>query len=110
MINIALVYCRDGALQLMLPLHELFRWETAEPLVICLIMSACLMLANELLQVEEGNETDGQMVVHQMICIVVRTTKINFNIKEAKALMNHGLNPTVVVKSNVIILQDIIHQ
>ena len=24
--------------------------------------------------------------------------------------MNHGLNPTVVVKSNVIILQDIIHQ
>ena len=41
--------------------------------------------------------------------LVVRTTKINFNIKEAKDPMDHGSNPTVVVKSNVIILQVIIH-
>ena len=40
---------------------------------------------------------------------MVRTTKINFNIKEAKDLMVHGSNPAVVVKSNVIILQVIIH-
>ena len=67
-INIALVYYRDGALQLMLPSCENFRRETVEPLVIHLIMSACLMLANEQLQAEEGNETDGQILVYQMIC------------------------------------------
>ena len=42
--------------------------------------------------------------------IVVRTTKINFNIKEAKDPMVHGSSPAVVVKSNVIILWVIIHQ
>ena len=42
--------------------------------------------------------------------IVVRTAKINFNIKEAKDPMDHGSNPTVVVKSNVIILRVIIHR
>ena len=42
--------------------------------------------------------------------LVVLTTKINFHIKEAKDLMDHGSNPTVVVKSNVIILQVIIHR
>ena len=42
--------------------------------------------------------------------IVVRTTKINFNIKEAKDPMDHGSSPAVVVKSNVIILWVIIHQ
>ena len=42
--------------------------------------------------------------------IVVRTTKINFHIKEAKDPMDHGSNPTVVVKSNVIILRVIIHR
>ena len=36
--------------------------------------------------------------------------EINFNTKEAKDLMVHGSNPTVVVKSNVVILQVIIHQ
>ena len=41
--------------------------------------------------------------------LVVLTTKINFNIKEAKDLMVHGSSPTVVVKYNVIILQVIIH-
>ena len=41
--------------------------------------------------------------------MVVRTTKINFHIKEAKDPMDHGSNPTVVVKSNVIILWVIIH-
>ena len=41
--------------------------------------------------------------------LVVLTTKINFNIKEAKDPMDHGLNPTVVVKSKVIILWVIIH-
>ena len=38
------------------------------------------------------------------------TTKSISNIKEAKDLMDHGSNPTVVVKSKVIILQVIIHQ
>ena len=42
--------------------------------------------------------------------IVIRTIKINFNTKEAKDLMVHGSNPTVVVKSNVVILQVIICQ
>ena len=41
--------------------------------------------------------------------LVVRTTKIIFNIKEAKDLMDHSSNPTVVVKSNVIIIWVIIH-
>ena len=40
---------------------------------------------------------------------VVLTTKIDFNIKEAKDLMDHGSNPIVVVKSKVIILWVIIH-
>ena len=42
--------------------------------------------------------------------LVVRTTKINFNIKEAKDPMDHSSNPAVVVKSKVIILWVIIHQ
>ena len=41
--------------------------------------------------------------------IVVRTTKIIFNIKEAKDPMDHSSNPTVVVKYNVIIIWVIIH-
>ena len=42
--------------------------------------------------------------------IVIRTIKINLNTKEAKDLMVHGSNPTVVVKSNMVILQVIIRQ
>ena len=44
------------------------------------------------------------------ILLVVRTTKRIINIKDAKDMMVHGSNPTVVVKSNVIILWVIIHQ
>ena len=50
------------------------------------------------------------VVVVLKFILVVRTTKINFNIKEAKDPMDHGLSPAVVVKSNVIILWVIIHQ
>lgn len=48
-------------------MRENFRRETAEPLVIRLIKSARLMLANEQLRAEEGNESDGQTLVHQII-------------------------------------------
>ena len=50
------------------------------------------------------------VVVVLKFILVVRTTKINFNIKEAKDPMDHGSSPAVVVKSNVIILWVIIHQ
>ena len=49
------------------------------------------------------------LVVLTIIPVLVRTTKINFNIKEAKDPMDHSSNPTVVVKSNVIIIWVIIH-
>lgn len=63
----SLVYYRDGALRLHLPLRENFKRETAEPTVIRLIKSARLMLANEQLRAEAGNQNDGQILVHQII-------------------------------------------
>jgi hypothetical protein len=50
-----------------LPLRANFKWETAEPIVIRLIKSARLMLANEQLRAEAGSKDDGQTLVHQMI-------------------------------------------
>ena len=63
----SLVYYRDGALRLHLPLRANFKRETAEPIVIRLIKSARLMLANEQLRAEAGSKDDGQTLVHQMI-------------------------------------------
>ena len=64
---ISIVYYRDGALRLHLPLRANFKRETTEPIVIRLIKSARLMLANELLWAEAGSKEDGQTIVHQMI-------------------------------------------
>jgi len=44
-----------------------FKRETAKPIVIRLIKSARLMLANEQLWAEAGSKDDGQTLVHQMI-------------------------------------------
>ena len=60
--------------------------------------------------VAEYQSVGMQLLTKLKFILVVLTTKINFNIKETKDPMDHGLSPTVVVKSNVIILWVIIHQ